>query len=137
MANLLNLKEHLKYCGCGIGNSGSCANLATFKVSLERRTIKKLENKNSKTDYRCEKHKISGSTSFKVVVSEPFEQKEKHQLVNEFLTSLIGKNIHSRFHTAIQLRVKYLKENGGVMCFQEHSKKWKYVYYNQIDEILS
>jgi len=41
-------------------------------------------------------------------------------------------------HTARELRVKYVKPNsGGVMCFQEHSKKWKFVYYHQIESILS
>ena len=57
--------------------------------------------------------------------------------INEFLHSLIGKNIVSKMHTARQLKVKYIKPNtGGIMCFQEHSKKWKFVYYNQIKDVL-
>ena len=69
--------------------------------------------------------------------SKPFDQSYILTKISQYLTTLIGKNIVSKMHTARQLRVKYIKPNtGGVMCFQEHSKKWKFVYYEQITEVL-
>ncbi|MHC0442350.1 hypothetical protein [Flavobacterium sp. 3-210] len=130
MADLANIKEHLKYCG------NSCAHLAKYKITLEAKVLTPKSEK-PKTAYRCEDHKNKGTNGKKITNQVPFDQSEKLLKVNEFLQSLVGRNIHSRFHTARHLRVKYLKENGGVMCFQEHSKKWKYVYYNQIDSILN
>jgi len=128
MANLLNIKEHLKYCG------NNCANIAIYKVNLVKRGIS--ENSKITFGYRCENHKLKGSCDKKVLDYLPYNQSEKLNIINEFLKTLINKNIHSNFHTAKELKVKYLKENGGVMCFQEYSKKWKYVYYNQIDSVL-
>ena len=135
MANLANVQP-LKYCGCKSSNTSSCSNIATYQVTLRKRKEFDKNPMELQYDYRCEEHKNKGTTSKKIHEANEFDQGFSLQKINDFLKTLIGKNIHSKFHTARELRVKYLKENGGVMCFQEHSKKWKYVFYNQIDVVL-
>lgn len=136
MANLANTQK-LFYCDKKSGNTCKCANIASRKIILK----KKGEENNITTKqvhgYRCEKHALTSTVNKSVVESLPFDQSYSLSKINDFLKGLIGKNIVSSIHTARQLRVKYVKPNtGGVMCFQEHSKKWKFVYYEQIIKIL-
>lgn len=120
----------LNYCGCK-RNTGRCANVAVFKVKLRS---KKNDSITAQTDYayRCELHRQKGTTNKKIVETEAFDQSYALQKINNFLKSLIGKTIQSTVHSAQGLQVKYLKENGAVMCFQSITKTWKYVYYNQV-----
>lgn len=128
--------QPLIYCKHKSGNTGTCANVATRQVKLcsrkEELSDVHLKYENS---YRCEDHKISGTVGRKVFESLEFDQSFSLQKVNNFLNSIIGKTIKSKMHTAKGLEVKYKKENGGVMCFQPITKKWKFVYYNQITDV--
>ena len=135
------LKEALafqrpKYCCHKIGNTGTCSKFATRQVKLCSRK-EELDAVHLKVEwsYRCEEHKQSGTVGRKVFESNEFDQSYAIQKVNEFLNSIIGKVIKCKVHTAKGLEVRYRKDNGGVMCFQPITKKWKYVYYNQITEV--
>ena len=137
MPNIANIQK-LHYCDKNIGNICKCGNIATRQVKLKNKAQKDSPTARQEWQYRCEEH-ITTRTANKVVVeSKPFDQSYSLTMINKFLHSLIGKNIVSKVHTARHLRVKYVKPNtGGVMCFQEHSKKWKFVYYEQISKVLS
>jgi hypothetical protein len=121
----------LNYCGCKSSNTSHCAKVAVYKVKL---ITKKNDSENGEIalSYRCEEHKNKGTNSKKVIELNPFDQTDVLRKINDFLRSLIGTTIQAKVHTAKELQVKYLKENGAVMCFQPITKKWKYVYYNQI-----
>lgn len=121
----------LHYCNKKCSNTATCANIATRQVKLVD-SSEKVE-----CQYRCEKHATTPTVNKKVLEVNLFDQNHLLMEINKVLNTLIGKNIKSKMHTARELRVKYVKPNtGGVMCFQEHSKKWKFVYYNQIVSIL-
>lgn len=124
----------LIYCRKKIGNHATCGKIATHCVTMQN----KKENVISKRQinvHRCDAH-IKSSTSTKQVVSTmPIDQSKELYSINKFLYTIIGKRISSTFHTAKYLTVKYVKENGGVMCFQEVTKKWKFVYFRQISII--
>jgi hypothetical protein len=130
MANIGNLKQ-LKYCECKSSNTGHCSNVATVQVILES----KKDSSKDKKEYRCNDHKQKGTAGYFVINSTVFSQRQELNDISDFLRSLIGKNIHSKVHTARHLEVKYIKGHGGVMCYQNFSRQWKYVYYNQIDFI--
>ena len=134
MSDIANIGVKLKYCDTKNSNTSHCANIAKYKVVLISR--KNDTNGERRNELRCEEHKNTGTNKKKVIECVLHEQQETVNKINTFLKSLIGKNIKSRFHTARQLRVKYLKDNCAVMCYQEHSKKWKYVYYEQIEAII-
>ncbi len=128
------LTQHLKLQYCQIKHgTGQCSNLATHICCLIRKDGK--QENNVQEGYRCEEHKNNGTKSLKVKNILNFDQTIELKRVNEFLKSLIGKNIKSNFHSARYLEARYLKPNGAIMCYQNHSRKWKYVYYNQIQEI--
>lgn len=120
----------LHYCACKSGMT-TCANVAAYRIKLQS---KKNDSPDAETaySYRCEEHKTRGTTNKKVIESNPLDQSESLRTIFSFLRSLVGTTIQSKAHTAKELEVKYLKENAGVMCFQPITKKWKYVYYNQI-----
>ncbi len=122
----------LNYCNCNLSNTSTCSNLAKYKVKLHRRKEVGDVHLQFDTAFRCEEHKLTGTTGKKVFESIPYEQEIALKQVNDYLKSLIGKMIKSKVHTAKQLEVKYLKDNGGIMCLQPITKKWKFVYYNQI-----
>ncbi len=135
--NIANI-EKLYYCDKKTGNTCKCSNIATRQVKLKNKAEKDRITAQQEWQYRCEKHAATPTVNKVVVESNPFDQSYSLTKINRFLHSLIGKNIVSKVHTARQLIVKYVKPNsGGVMCFQEHSKKWKFVYYEQISEVLS
>lgn len=68
-----------------------------------------------------------------VISQEPFNQSESLGNVNRFLNDLVGKDVFSKWHRNTHSFIgKYLKENGGIMCQNEHTKKWKFVYYHEI-----
>jgi hypothetical protein len=124
----------LKYCQCKTG-TGHCSNIATFKVKLGP---KKLTDKPKFINaYRCTKHIDKGTVSKKVVEKAECNQVNDLEQINTYLRSLIGKKIRSRFHHNQVIEVKYLKDNGAVMGFQPVTKKWKYIYYNQITEVIN
>ncbi len=136
MPNIANIQK-LHYCDKKIGNNCKCANIATRQVKLKNKAEKDNPIAQQEWQYRCLGHAATATANKVVVESNPFDQSFSLIMINKFLNSLIGKNIVSKMHTAKQLRVKYVKPNtGGVMCFQEHSKKWKFVYYEQITEVL-
>lgn len=137
MPNIANIQK-LHYCDKKSGNTCKCANIATRQVKLKNKAQKDSPTAQQEWQYRCEEHATTPTVNKVVVESNPFDQSYSLTMINRFLHSLIEKNIKSKMHTARQLRVKYIKPNtGGVMCFQEHSKKWKFVYYEQITEVLS
>ncbi len=131
----MNDLPKLKYCCHSVGQTGSCANVAKYHVKLCPRKDKPEAVKIS-SSYRCEEHKASGTTGKKVFETTPFDQTNELLEINNYLKSLIGKTIKSKVHTANGLEVKYIKDNGAIMCFQPITKKWKYVYYNQITEVF-
>lgn len=134
MNNLAKIQK-LNYCQCKHSNNGHCSSVATYQVKLRSR---KNDHVTATTEwsYRCEEHKNTGTNGRKIIEANPFDQSYALQKINEFLKSLIGRNIKSTYHSARWLEVKYLKNNGAVMCFQPITKKWKYVYYNQIESVL-
>lgn len=135
MSNIANLPK-LYYCGKKTG-FGTCSNLAAFKVNLVKRKDKQNSSAKIKQDYRCKEHKTTKTANLLVIDSIIFNQDDNLTEVNKFLHTLINKNIVSKVHTAKMLRVKYVKfDKAGVMCFQEHPKQWKFVYYDQITKIL-
>ncbi len=136
MSDIANIGATLKYCQTKHSNTGHCAGVAAYNVVLISR--KNDTNGEKRNELRCEEHKGAGTNKKKVIECTPHEQQELVKKINAFLKSIVGKNIHATAHTAPQLRVKYVKElHCAVMCFQEHSNQWKYVYYHQIDQILN
>lgn len=135
MSNLANVQK-LHYCDKKSGNSCKCSNIATRQITLKRKGDQTLVA-TQWNEYRCEEHANTGTVNKIVVESLPFDQSFALTRISQFLHSLIGKNISSNFHTAKQLRVKYVKPNtGGIMCFQEYSNQWKFVYYHQISGVF-
>lgn len=137
MSNIANIQK-LYYCDKKIGNRCKCSNIATLQIKMKKKGEESILSANQEHGYRCEKHANTGTVNKSVVESIPFDQSFALTKISQFLHSLIGKNISSNYHTAKQLRVKFVKPNtGGIMCFQEYSKKWKFVYYEQITEVLN
>lgn len=136
MSNLANIQK-LHYCDCRSGYKTTCSNVATWQVRMCSKKEKDLEiHLKQIWEHRCDKHKTKSTASKIVYKADPFDQGYALQMINNFLKTIIGKRIHSKFHTARELEVKYLKPNGAVMCFQPITKKWKFVYYNQIESVL-
>jgi len=136
MANIANIQK-LYYCDKKSGNTCKCSNIATRQVKLRRKSESDKLTASQELQHRCEEHANASTVNKVVVESNPLDQSYSLTMINRFLNTLIGKSIVSKMHTARQLRVKYVKpEKGGVMCFQEHSKKWKFVYYEQIESVL-
>jgi hypothetical protein len=136
MANIANLPK-LHYCNKKCSNTAKCSGIATLQVCLKSKAPKDGAPESVLWEYRCDDHATTGTSSKVVSESRPFDQTKTLEIINKYLTSLIGRNIKSKAHTALMLRVKYIKfDKGGVMCFQEHSKKWKFVYYEQITQVL-
>lgn len=135
ISNLAKIQK-LYYCQHGNKNS-HCSNIATHQVRLRSKKDKSIIVMKSEWQYRCDNHKNTGTKTKRVYQIDDLDQSYTLKKINDFLISLIGKRIKSNAHTARELEVKYLKSNGGVMCYQSHSKKWKFVYYEQIQEILT
>lgn len=125
--------EQLKYCQRKYGEHYTCSNLAVYIVKLVWRNRKCTDKIKDTVQYRCEKCKNHGTVGKKVVEQKPFDQSKELETVNIYLRSLVGRRINSSRHGASRLEVKYLKPNGGVMCFDDYSKKWQFVYYHQIE----
>ena len=124
---------NIAYCKYMIGDIG-CGRLAQYRVQLYKRPgVPSI----IKTSQRCEQHKLKGGKKWKVFDSQPLIQSDAIKTVMGFLRSIVGREIVSSFHTARSLEVKYVKENCGVMCWQPISKKWKFVYCNQIVSVLT
>ena len=135
--NIANLPI-LYYCDKKTGHSCKCSGIATRRIRLKNRHEKDMPNAVSEWGYRCEEHAITPTAKRVVVESIPYNQWHIVTEINLFLSILVGKNIQSKIHRYQHLRVKYVKPNtGGVMCFQEKTNKWKFVYYNQISTVLS
>ena len=133
MSNLANIQK-LYYCDCG-GKNSTCSEVATHQVKLSKKDDSLLIPTKVWWEYRCDEHINKGTKSKRVYETSELDQSYTLQKVNAFLKSLIGKSIKSSMHTAKGLEVKYLKSNGGVMCYQPISKKWKFVYYEQIQSV--
>lgn len=134
MSNLANIQK-MYYCDKKLSNNSTCPNIATRQVSLKFKG--NIDNTTVEHGHRCEIHSNCSTGRKEVVRSEPFDQEFALTLINQFLRSVIGKNIVSKFHSAKQLRVKYVVKNtGGIMCLQEITQKYKFVYYHQITEVL-
>lgn len=120
----------LKYCDKKSGNYSHCANLATYQC---KKQSKDNPNGEVKFCFRCEKHKNSSTANQKIIDSVPFEQEENLKKVFLCLNSLIGKDVFSKWHrNKNSFIAKYVKPNGGVMCQNEYTGKWKFVYYHEI-----
>jgi hypothetical protein len=134
--NLPNIQQ-LHYCQKKTGHTGTCSNIATRQVKLKTKKNKESPTAETEWQYRCEEHALTATSGKCVIESNLLDQSYALTKINEYLKTLIGKNIISKWHNVRELRVKYLKPNtGGVMCFEEYSKQWKFVYYNQITEVL-
>jgi hypothetical protein len=120
----------IQFCCNKTSNTSRCSSLATHQVEL-----KSKKNETISTSFRCDAHKQTGTNGKTVVGAVPFDQQEKVNTVFAYLRTLVGRRIKSSWHSAKELEVKYLKDNCGVMCFQPITKKWKYVYYNQITSV--
>lgn len=128
MSNLANIQPPLKYCQ---GQSRSCPNIATHKIVLVSKN-----GQSTTTAFRCEKHKRKPTVSRKIEDTIELSQSKSLQQVNEFLSSIVGRNIHSKDHnTKSPFEVKYLKDKGGVMCYARKTNKWKFVSYEQISYV--
>lgn len=128
---MINPAAHLPkvhYCNKKLGNTSRCSNYATH-LSVLTNDVQEDEV------YRCEEHKGSRTQNKRVIYSMPFDQRENIRKVDSFLKNLIGRTIKSSAHTAKELVVLYTKPNGGIMCQQPITKKYKFVYYNQIREV--
>lgn len=123
------------YCKKKLSNTARCSNIATQQVTLG--FLNKDGEYRFEISHRCDTHKHTGTVNGKVTDIVSIDQSNNLKKINNFLDSIIGKTIRSKVHTAKQLIVKYRKSNGGIMCLQPITKKWKYVYYNQIEEILN
>lgn len=135
MSNIVNIQT-LHYCNKKTSYTGTCRNIATRQIETKRKKDN-TANAIQTGGYRCEEHAMSGTANMVVVKSLPFDQSFALTKISQYLHSIVNKNIISKFHTAKQLRVKYVKLNtGGVMCFQEYSKQWKFVYYHQIEKVI-
>lgn len=137
MANILKLEVELKRCSNKTGNNSTCPELAQSVSYLHKRGVVPAP---TSTDYihqyRCIEHSWSSTAKRVVFGTFPYNQADIKAKVDAFLRTLIGQRIVSSAHTARELRVKYVKDHCGVMCYQEHSHQWKFVYYHQITEIL-
>jgi len=123
----------LKYCDKRIGNGKAhCSCVATYQVKLCSKGDNDIIKIKSELGYRCNEHKTSSTVNKKVYEYHTLDQSYELQKVNEFLRSLLGKLINSKWQRESGLEVKYLKENGGVMCQHHITKKWKYVYSHEI-----
>lgn len=142
MENLANI-QRLKYCGKLTGMSSSCPNVATKQVKLcNKKDLQKFIKLKYEMDYRCDEHEKTGTVSKSVYEIRDLDQCFELQIINNFLKTILGKKIISSYHRNskgkhTELTVKYLKENGAVMCFDERRKSWEYVYYHQIKMILN
>lgn len=120
----------LKYCDKKSGNSSHCSKLATFQC---KKQSKDNPNGDIKFCFRCEEHKNSSTANQKIIDSIPFEQEEKLKKVFLYLNSLIGKEVFSSWHRNNYGFIgKYLKPNGGIMCQNDKTKKYKFIYYHEI-----
>lgn len=135
MPNIANIPK-IHYCQKRSGNTARCSELATTIVSLCSKHQHPETNDGMEKNHRCDEHAKTPTVGKRVFDSEPLDQSEEIKQMNNFLHSLIGKKIHSQAHTAKELIVKYVKPNGGVMCLQPITKKWKFVYYHQIVTIF-
>lgn len=127
----------LHYCDKKLGDTCTCANIATRQISMKSKKDFNRLSADQEYGYRCEEHYNTGTVNKSVYQSLPFDQSFALTKISQFLNSIIGKNIVSKVHTAKSLKVKFIKPNtGGVMCFQEQSKQWKFVYYHQISEVI-
>lgn len=93
----------IHYCNKKSSNTSCCSNVATRRVKLIRK-----DEASAKVEYayRCEEHAMTPTVNKKVIESSPFDQSLNLTNINQYLQSLIGKNIVSKVHTARQLRVK-------------------------------
>ena len=123
---------NIKYCCNKTSNSSHCSSPAKYKVLLVSR---KNDSEKTMESFRCEDHKNSGTNGKKVSVLTAYNQDENLTKVFTFLRSLIGKKITAKVHTAKELEVLYVKETCGVMCLHPITKKYKFVYYNQITSV--
>lgn len=136
MSNLAGVQK-LNYCDKKTGNNCKCSNIATFSVILKNRDNKDSLTAQQEWSYRCGKHSKTSTANKVVVESNPLDQSFSITIINRFLRSIINKSIKSKKHTAKSLIVKYVKNDKcGVMCFNEQSKKWLFVYYEQITSII-
>lgn len=112
-----------------MSNTGKCPFPAKHKVKM----IGKKTQHITGPYFRCDTHKETGTMKKFVAAFFPLDQKETIDQANEFMKTLVGKEIRATVHTAKQLIVKYVKpEICAVMCLQPITKKYKLVYFQQI-----
>ena len=117
----------LIYCDKKCSNNATCSNIAKYKVELCGKDVTR-----SRAGYRCEEHRLTTTVNCHVNRDNiaAIDQNRTHYEVNNFLRGYIGKPVPNKLHNNVI--GKYVKDNGGIMCFNEKTKKWKYVYYHQI-----
>jgi hypothetical protein len=136
MNNIANLQK-LYYCDKKLGDRSKCSNIATRQVVLKNKSEKDNIIATQEWQHRCEEHSKTSTVTKCVVKSMPLDQSYSLCSINNFLKTLIGKSVLSKWHHLDPLKVEYVKPNtGGVMCKNEKNGKWKFVYYHQIDEII-
>lgn len=134
--NLANIQK-LYYCD-KLSNNCSCGNIATRQIKMVNKRWKNNPDScpTKIMGYRCEEHSFKPTVNYFVGESNELDQEYAFTKINQFLKSLINKKIISTHHGKRPLIVKYLGKNCGIMCLNEFTKKWKFVYYNQIKQVL-
>jgi hypothetical protein len=124
--------QKLVYCDKNVSNTATCGKVATHQGYLSSKKDNSIIASKAFC-YRCDEHKDTGTVNRKPKDMRPFDQSYSLHMTTEYLKSLIGKSITSKWHRADkELVVKMVKPNGGVMCQNPHTKKWKFVYAKQI-----
>lgn len=139
---IINIRSlgQLKDCYKKTSHSSICSSLGRYRVKLESKS-----NGLMKYEYRCEKHKNTATSNFKVVEIKYIEDLQyQYNLldkINDNLQLLVGYEIRSHFHRPCRkekeniyyLNVIYVhKEKRKVLMCQTYTKKWVAVYYEQL-----
>jgi hypothetical protein len=118
------------YCSKVTGNKAKCACFATHVIQLAN----KKDHNSCVKKYRCDKHRDSSTVHKTVLSSIKIDQSELINNLKSYLNTLVGKKIKSSHHRAEKmLVVQYSVNNGAVMCLNPYTRKWKLVYYSQIE----
>ena len=121
---------NILYCDKKLSNTGTCVHLATYKSKFI--TKKNKDNGQITTHHRCDQHKTTSTVHTIWLSSEPITQYFEIDNIITTLKTYIGKEITSSWHrNKYPLIGKFIKDC-GIMCLEDKTKKWVYVYYHQI-----
>lgn len=120
----------LRYCDKKMSNICKCSKIATLQVVM----VNSKNPEGKKTyGYRCEEHAKDSTKNWEISRSYPLDQAHGLAEVNKYLRMFLGEYIIPKRYKQ-KLLVKYIKPGtGGVMCYNESTKKYKFIYYDQIE----